>query len=140
MADNCCSTGTTLLYTCSGASDVGELADRAVRKLWQEGFAQKTCLAGVGADISSFVSSAKGADVNITVDGCPTACARKCLERIGVKPVSIMLADRGFKKGESPVTQEAIDRAAEIVKERSASGVPIYHVSTSDILSINRFK
>jgi uncharacterized metal-binding protein len=109
----------TLLYPCSGAADVGELADRAVRKLWKEGFGQKTCLAGVGGDISGFVQSAKGADVNITVDGCPIACARKGLERIGVKPVSIMLADLGYKKGESPVSEENIEKIAGAVKEAS---------------------
>ena len=120
MADNCCSTGgVTLLYPCSGAADVGELTDRAVRRLWKEGFATKTCLAGVGADLSGFVQSAKGADVNITVDGCPMACARKGLERIGVKPVSIMLAELGYKKGESPVTEADIERIAGAVKEAS---------------------
>jgi uncharacterized metal-binding protein len=122
MADKCCSSGgVTLLYPCSGAADVGELADRAVRKLWKEGFAQKTCLAGVGGDIAGFVQSAKGADMNITVDGCPTACARKGLERIGVKPVSIMLADLGYKKGESPVTEDKIEHIAAAVKEASAA-------------------
>jgi uncharacterized metal-binding protein len=117
MADNCCSTGgIKLLYACSGAADVGELADRVVRKLWSEGFATKTCLAGVGADISGFVQSAKGADENITIDGCPQSCAKKCLERIGMKPTSIMLADLGYKKGESPVTDEAIEKIAGLVK------------------------
>ncbi len=118
MANGCCSEGgVKLLYPCSGAADVGELADRAVRKLWKEGFATKTCLAGVGADIPGFVQSAKGAELNITVDGCPLACARKSLERIGVKPVSIMLADLGYKKGESPVTEENIARIAGAVEE-----------------------
>src|SRR4030042_6494219 len=98
MADNCCSSGgLPLLYPCSGAADVGELADRAARKLWEEGFGLKTCLAGVGADLSGFVQSAKGADVNITLDGCPTACARKTLERVGVKPVSVVPSDLGYK-------------------------------------------
>src|SRR5271157_2181443 len=97
MAQDCCSNGgVTLLYACSGAADVGELADRSVRELWKEGFGLKTCLAGVGADLSGFVQSAKGADVNITLDGCPTACARKGLERIGVRPVSIVLSDLGY--------------------------------------------
>lgn len=123
MSDNCCSTGTKLLYPCSGASDVGELADRAVRKIWKDGFAQKTCLAGVGGDVPGFVQSAKSADANIVVDGCPLACARKCLERIGVKPISIMLADFGYKKGESPVTPESIDRVAKIVKETADSRI-----------------
>ncbi|MCU0846514.1 MAG: putative zinc-binding protein [Spirochaetes bacterium] len=124
MANGCCSEGgIKLLYPCSGAADVGELADQAVRKLWKEGFATKTCLAGVGADLSGFVQSAKGADINITVDGCSMACARKCLERIGVKPVSIMLADLGYKKGESPVTEENIDKIASAIKE--ASSMPL---------------
>ncbi len=124
MANNCCATGTRLLYTCSGASDVGELADRAVRKLWKEGFATKTCLAGVGADISGFVLSAKGADANIAVDGCPLACARKTLERIGVTPVAVMLGDLGYAKGESPVTEESVGRIAMLVKERVTTASP----------------
>jgi uncharacterized metal-binding protein len=117
MMAECCSEGVRLIYACSGAADVGELADRAVRKLWKEGFGQKTCLAGVGADISGFVQSAKGADVNITVDGCGTACARKGLERIGVKPVSLVLANLGYKKGESSVTEEKIENIAAAVKD-----------------------
>jgi uncharacterized metal-binding protein len=119
MAKDCCTSGgVTLLYTCSGASDVGEIADRAVRKLWKEDFAQKTCLAGVGADISGFVQSAKGADVNITVDGCPMACAKKCLERIGAKPESYILADFGLEKGNSPVSEENINKVSSLIKER----------------------
>ena len=121
MANDCCTAGgVTLLYTCGGASDVGELSDLAVRKLWKEGFANKTCLAGVGADISGFVQSAKGADINIVVDGCTLACARKCLERIGVSPVSVMLADIGFKKGASPVTEENIQKVVSAIKETAA--------------------
>lgn len=124
MADNCCSTGgIRLLYPCSGAADVGELTDRVVRKLWKEGYSTKTCLAGVGANISGFVQSAKGADENITIDGCPSACAKKCLERIGVTPTSFILSDMGFKKGESPITDEAIDKIAGLVKFVPPAGV-----------------
>lgn len=122
MAKDCCTSGgITLLYTCSGASDVGEIADRAVRKLWKEDFAQKTCLAGVGADISGFMQSAKGADVNITVDGCPIACTKKCLERIGVKPESYVLAEFGLAKGKSPVSDENINKVCSLIKERHTS-------------------
>ena len=87
MAD-CCKGETKLIYACSGAADVGEIADRVVRKLRSEGDFLMTCLAGVGAGLSGYVQSAKGADANITIDGCPVACARKTLERIGVTPKS----------------------------------------------------
>ena len=81
----CCSGGVRLIYPCSGAADVGEISDRVVRKLRDDGFAKMTCLAGVGAGLSGYVESRKGADVVFTVDGCPTACAKKNIERIGVE-------------------------------------------------------
>lgn len=67
----CCGTATKLIYACSGSADVGEIADRVTRKLRNEGYAKMTCLAGVGAGLSGYVQSAKGADENITIDGCP---------------------------------------------------------------------
>ncbi|MCX7679371.1 MAG: putative zinc-binding protein [Spirochaetes bacterium] len=124
MAQDCCGFGTVLLYSCSGASDVGELADRAVRTLWKEGFATKTCLAGVGANISGFLASAKGADVNIVVDGCPIACARKSLQRVGIEPIAIVLQNLGYKKGDTKVTEETIARVVEEIKAIVKSKIP----------------
>jgi uncharacterized metal-binding protein len=126
MSSTCCSdSGTVLLYPCSGAADVGELTDRAVRKLWKEGFAAKTCLAGVGAGISGFVQSAKGADVNITVDGCPHLCAKKTLERAGVQVVSHVVTDMGFVKNQTHLTDENIEKVASRVRSGKTSVEPV---------------
>jgi uncharacterized metal-binding protein len=117
MAENCCTNnGVKLIYACSGAADVGALADQAARKLRDEGFARMTCLAGIGAGLSGYIESAKGADENIVIDGCPTQCAKKALERIGVVPTSIMLADLGYKKGETKVTEDFVNQIAEKIK------------------------
>jgi uncharacterized metal-binding protein len=107
MAD-CCSGGVKLLYSCSGAADVGQIADRVTRNLRDQGFGRMTCLAGIGADLSGFVESAKAADVNITIDGCGTLCAKKALERIGVTPASYVLTDFGIEKGKTPPTDEIV--------------------------------
>jgi uncharacterized metal-binding protein len=104
----CCSGTTKLLYACSGAADVGQIADRVTRNLRDCGFARMTCLAGVGADISGFVESARSADLNITIDGCGTMCAKKALERIGITPVSYALTDFGIEKGKTPPTEEIV--------------------------------
>jgi uncharacterized metal-binding protein len=83
-----------------------------------------TCLAGVGADLSGFVESAKAADLNIAVDGCPVQCAKKTLERIGITPVSFVLTDYGIEKGKTPLTEElALSLRDKIMKQESgASG------------------
>ncbi|MDD5258877.1 MAG: putative zinc-binding protein [bacterium] len=105
----CCNGGNkSLLYACSGCSDVGACSDKTVRKLSKDGFGKMTCLAGVGARISGFVESAKGADENITIDGCLVACARKTLECIGVKPKSFILTEMGLIKGKTAATEEVV--------------------------------
>lgn len=124
MAENCCSTGTRLLYACSGASDVGEIADGVARRLRGEGFAMMTCLAAIGADLSGFVESARGVDANITIDGCPIACARKNLERIGISPQSYILSDFGLEKGKTPVSAEIIEKIFRAITDGETMSSP----------------
>jgi uncharacterized metal-binding protein len=109
-------TETKLIYACSGAADVGEIADRVARKLRSEGAAKMTCLAGIGAGLSAYVKSAKDADVNIAIDGCPVACAKNTLAKIGVTPTSYILTDMGLIKGETPVTEKIIKQLADKIK------------------------
>ena len=117
MANECCCGGVKLIYACSGASDVGKLADSAARELAKSNCGKMTCLAAVGAHLSGFVESAKGATENITIDGCSVACAGKILDHIGVNSKSYVLTDMGYKKGETPVTKKTVD---EIVKKISS--------------------
>ncbi|MFZ2394763.1 MAG: putative zinc-binding protein [Smithella sp.] len=67
---------TNLIYACSGAADVGAIADQVARRLRSEGVAKMTCLAGIGAELPSHVQSAKDSDVNIAIGGC--SCDGKC--------------------------------------------------------------
>ncbi|GFO97463.1 DGC domain-containing protein [groundwater metagenome] len=108
----CCIGDTRLIYSCSGGSNVGEIADRVVRKMRAEGLGRMTCLASIGAHLSGFVESAKGADENITIDGCPVACAKKNLEHVGIKPKSIILTEMGLVKGKTPVNEEIVDETS----------------------------
>jgi uncharacterized metal-binding protein len=119
-----CSGMTTLIFPCSGSADVGEIADRAARKFAQKGCAGMSCLAGVGADISGFIASAKGADRLLVVDGCNLECARKTLAEKGITEsiIHVRVTDMGFVKGKSPVTAERINAVVvELGKKLAAS-------------------
>ena len=106
-----CGGSVTLLLPCSGAADTGEIADRAARKFAKGGCAGMFCLAGIGANISGFLASAKGADRLLVVDGCNLECARKTLVEKGITEniIHVRLSDLGFVKGKSPATDERID-------------------------------
>jgi len=117
--DKCgCNAKSRLIYSCSGAANTGEIADLVSRKLAKEGHGNMTCLASVGAHISGFVESAKGADENITIDGCSVACAKKILEHIGVTPTkSYVLTEMGVEKGKTPVTEEIVNKTSNNIKK-----------------------
>lgn len=120
MAD-CCKAETKLIYACSGAANVGEIADRVARKLSTDGIARMSCLAGIAAGLSGYVQSAKGVDANITIDGCKTACSKKTLEKIGVTPASYILTGFGLIKGDTPVTEKIIAQMCEKIKNAVSS-------------------
>ena len=114
----CCNTKSRLIYSCSGAANTGEIADQISRKLAKEGYGNMTCLASVGAHISGFIESAKGADENIIIDGCSVACAKNILEHIGVTPTkSYALTEMGVEKGKTPSTEEIVSKISNKIKK-----------------------
>jgi uncharacterized metal-binding protein len=117
MAECACGGGVKLVYSCSGAADVGEISDRAARQLRKEGFAQGSCVAALGADLSGFIQSAKGADLNITIDGCPVACSKKIMEKHGITPLSYVVTEMGFTKGSTHATAEVIEAVCANIRE-----------------------
>jgi len=105
-----CEGSTRLIFSCSGAADVGALADQAVRKISAEGVASMYCLAGLGGKVPGIVATTRAADEILAVDGCPLDCARKTLQEAGIENFGhLRITDMGFSKGSSPVTAESVE-------------------------------
>lgn len=119
-----CGGSVSLLIPCSGAADTGEISDRAARKFAKGNCAGMFCLAGVGANLSGFIASAKGADRLLVIDGCNLDCARKTLAEKGITEniIHVRLSDLGFVKGKSPASAERVNAVvAELGKKLTAS-------------------
>ncbi len=100
-----------LVYSCSGAADVGEIADRAARRLNLSGDAKMSCLAGIGGRVSGLMASTAAAPALLAIDGCPQDCARKVLETAGFPAIKhVRVTDLGLAKGKSPADAAAVDR------------------------------
>ncbi|HOX40447.1 MAG TPA: putative zinc-binding protein [Candidatus Brocadiia bacterium] len=112
MANQCCG-GTKLIFACSGAADVGAIADQAARKLTKEGAGKMFCLSGVGGRVSGIMKTTEAAEKILAIDGCPLNCAKNCLELAGFTTFAhLQLADLGLEKGNSPATEEIVAKAA----------------------------
>jgi len=104
-----CSAAPKFVFSCSGAADVGEIADQAARELSRQGKIKMFCLAGIGGGVSGIVKSTQAASTIVAVDGCPLNCARKTLEEAGIKEFHhIQLDALGLKKGDSAANPERI--------------------------------
>ncbi|OGP97695.1 MAG: zinc-binding protein [Deltaproteobacteria bacterium RBG_19FT_COMBO_46_9] len=85
MSEVCCTQDQNIMIlSCSGGSNVGQLANRAAVELTQEGFGKMFCLAGIGGGLTGFVQSAKDIPRMIVVDGCDIGCAKATLDRAGI--------------------------------------------------------
>lgn len=107
-----CGAAPKLLFACSGAADVGQIADRTARQINADGAGKMFCLAGISGRVSGIVATAQSAAAILAIDGCPLNCTRKTLESAGfTKFEHLQLADLGMEKGKSPVTEERIRQA-----------------------------
>jgi uncharacterized metal-binding protein len=119
--DCCCATGIpTLIFACSGSSNVGQLTNSVALRLARDGHGKMSCLAGVGAHLSGFVVPAKDCERLVVLDGCEQRCALKTLEHVDAKPhVHISLTEHGFAKQHGvPLAEAEIERAYALATDR----------------------
>jgi len=111
------SNGLKLIFSCSGAADVGELADRAARKLSRDGLGKMFCLAGIGGQVSGIVKTTEAATSILAIDGCTLECTKKSLKVAGVKQFNhIKLSDHGFEKGKTTVNAKTIETVTDLAE------------------------
>jgi len=108
-----CSGGSKLVFACSGAADVGAIADQAARKMTLEENGCMFCLAGIGGRINPIMKKTETADRILAIDGCPLNCVKASLEAAGfTKFEHLQLAGLGLEKDSSPANDENVSKVA----------------------------
>jgi uncharacterized metal-binding protein len=118
-----CGSSDVRVVACSGASNVGQIANQAAIILAREKVAGFFCLAGVGAHIKGMVKSGKEADLMVSIDGCPVQCAAKTLQHADIEPaIQIIVTELGIEKSHDIAIDEKVClRVVEKVKEELAA-------------------
>jgi uncharacterized metal-binding protein len=85
-----------IVYACSGASNLGQLANQIALRLDRLGLADLACATEVGAEDGGVHSSDRPV---LSISGCTSACCAAMLARHGVEVSrSVILAERGIAK------------------------------------------
>lgn len=96
---SCCGTKNVMLLTCSGGSNVGQIANDAARQLDSLGLGKMYCAVGVALQLGSFPETARAAEVRVALDGCEKRCVVKALEALEIPvDVSVVVTDIGIEK------------------------------------------
>ena len=107
--ENVCSAAPTLIFACSGAADVGAIADISARRLTVNGAGKMYCLAGIGGRVAGILKTSDEAEKILAIDGCPLDCTKLTLEEAGFTEFEhIKVTNLGLEKGKSPATDENI--------------------------------
>ncbi len=94
-----CSSSDIKIVACSGASNVGQIANQAAIDLAKAKVGGFFCLAGVGGHIKGMIKAGKQADLVAAIDGCPVQCATKTLQHAEIEPaIQIIVTDLGIEK------------------------------------------
>lgn len=113
-----CSGGPKLIFACSGAADVGAVADQAARRMTREGIGSMFCLAGVGGRVQPIMEKTKSASNILAIDGCPLNCAGETLKQAGLSQFKHMLVtDLGLEKGKTEINDDSVGKVVTKGKE-----------------------
>jgi uncharacterized metal-binding protein len=110
----------TVIFACAGQSNVGQISNEAGIALADTGRGTYACTAGIAANISGILASAREADEVIVIDGCPQECANKIVRNAGVRPGQyIVVTEIGIQKGPRSLRNpDDIDRVVREVEDR----------------------
>jgi uncharacterized metal-binding protein len=118
-----CSNSDVRIVACSGASNVGQIANQAAIELAKATVGGFFCLAGIGAHIKGLVKSGKEADLMVAIDGCPLQCAAKTLQHEEIEPaIQVIVTELGIEKSHDfALDEKACSMVVERVKEELSS-------------------
>jgi len=126
MAKCSCDSDVKAVLPCCGASNVGQIANEAGKRLHVEGSAKFFCIAGGGGHVSGMIASVKGADRVLVVDGCPVGCAKKCMEAAGLSGYEhLVITELGIQKEhEFNIAEGDIEKAVAQCREKLLATAP----------------
>ena len=103
-----------LVFACSGAADVGAIADQAARQLAKAGKGKMFCTVGLGGKVEPILETTRAASAILAIDGCPLDCTKRSLTEAGFDQcLHLRVTDLGMTKGETEISDANVSKVAE---------------------------
>ncbi|PKI17021.1 putative zinc-binding protein [Colwellia sp. 12G3] len=91
--------GKPIVYSCSGCSNLAQMAHNISLTLDGDGIADMSCISGVVGNVKPIMELANSGRTIIAIDGCELGCTKACLDKSGIKTDHYFkISDLGFDK------------------------------------------
>lgn len=91
--------GKPIVYSCSGCSNLAQMAHNISLNLDGDGIAEMSCASGVVGKVAPIMELANSGRPIIAIDGCGLSCTKSCLEASGLQAdYYYQISDLGFEK------------------------------------------
>lgn len=88
-----------IVYSCSGCSNLAQMAHNIALNLDGDGLAEMSCISGVVGNVAPIVELANSGRPIIAIDGCNLSCTKSCLQSSGLEADHYyLISDLGFEK------------------------------------------
>ena len=88
-----------IVYSCSGCSNLAQMAHNISLNLDGDGMAEMSCVSGVVGKVIPILALAQSGRPIIAIDGCDLGCTKSCLDASGVTTDHYFkISDLGFEK------------------------------------------
>jgi len=77
--------GKPIVYSCSGCSNLAQMAHNISLSLDGDGIAEMSCISGVVGKVRPILELAKSGRPIIAIDGCDLGCTKACLDKSDIK-------------------------------------------------------
>ncbi len=113
----CGSSHNKVVITCSGAADLGYIADQVARRMSLESVSKMSCLALFASCSDQQIENFKSKEITV-IDGCQLDCGKKIMEQKGIEDYNyVRLTDFGYEKGKTPAEKSTVNEIYQKVVE-----------------------
>jgi len=88
-----------IVYSCSGCSNLAQMAHELALNMDLDGIAEMSCVSGVIGKVKPIMRMAQSGRPIIAIDGCSLKCTKACLDASGLNvSMHFDLSEYGFEK------------------------------------------
>ncbi|MDP7591519.1 MAG: putative zinc-binding protein [Litorilituus sp.] len=88
-----------IVYSCSGCSNLAQMAHNIALNLDGDGIAEMSCISGVVGNVPPITELARSGRPIIAIDGCGLSCTKSCLQASDLNAdYYYLISDLGFEK------------------------------------------